>query len=225
MNATVAARSKPAINSFERYLSVWVALCIAVGIALGYSLPNLFAAIASAEIARVNLVVAVLIWLMIVPMLLKIDLGALGSVRQHWNGVGVTLFINWAVKPFSMALLGTLFLGWLFRPLLPQGEINAYIAGLILLAAAPCTAMVFVWSNLCEGEPTYTLSQVALNDVIMVFASAPLVGLLLGVASITVPWNTLLISVLLYIVVNRRANGTPYRRAKGTPCQDGGALM
>ena len=201
VNATVAARPKPAINSFERYLSVWVALCIAVGIALGYSLPNLFAAIASAEIARVNLVVAVLIWLMIVPMLLKIDLGALGSVRQHWKGVGVTLFINWAVKPFSMALLGTLFLGWLFRPLLPQGEINAYIAGLILLAAAPCTAMVFVWSNLCDGEPTYTLSQVALNDVIMVFAFAPLVGLLLGVASITVPWATLLISVLLYIVV------------------------
>ena len=201
MNATVAARPKPAINSFERYLSVWVALCIAVGIALGYSLPNLFAAIASAEIARVNLVVAVLIWLMIVPMLLKIDLGALGSVRQHWKGVGVTLFINWAVKPFSMALLGTLFLGWLFRPLLPQGEINAYIAGLILLAAAPCTAMVFVWSNLCDGEPTYTLSQVALNDAIMVVAFAPIVGLLLGLSAITVPWDTLVLSVALYIVV------------------------
>ncbi len=199
--AEAIAAPPAGIGLFEKWLSVWVALCIAVGIALGYSLPNLFAAIASAEIARVNLVVAVLIWLMIVPMLLKIDLGALGSVRQHWKGVGVTLFINWAVKPFSMALLGTLFLGWLFRPLLPQGEINAYIAGLILLAAAPCTAMVFVWSNLCDGEPTYTLSQVALNDVIMVFAFAPLVGLLLGVASITVPWDTLLISVLLYIVV------------------------
>ena len=201
MNATLAARPKPAIGTFERYLSVWVALCIVVGIALGYAMPGLFAVIASAEIARVNLIVAVLIWLMIIPMLLKIDLGALGLVRQHWKGVGVTLFINWAVKPFSMALLGTLFLGWLFRPLLPAANIDSYIAGLILLAAAPCTAMVFVWSNLCEGEPGYTLSQVALNDIIMVFAFAPLVGLLLGVASITVPWDTLLISVLLYIVV------------------------
>ena len=201
--ATVAvgAPAKPAMSLFERWLTLWVALCIVAGIALGHAAPGAFAAIASAEIARVNLVVAVLIWLMIVPMLLKIDLGALGSVRQHWKGVGVTLFINWAVKPFSMALLGTLFLGWLFRPLLPDAEINSYIAGLILLAAAPCTAMVFVWSNLCDGDPTYTLSQVALNDVIMVFAFAPLVGLLLGVASITVPWDTLRISVLLYIVV------------------------
>src|SRR3546814_516699 len=138
---------------------------------------------------------------MIIPMLLKIDFGALGQVRQHMRGVGVTLFINWAVKPFSMALLGTVFIGWLFRPLLPPDQIESYIAGLILLAAAPCTAMVFVWSNLCEGEPHYTLSQVALNDIIMVFAFAPLVGLLLGVASITVPWDTLLLSVLLYIVV------------------------
>ena len=165
------------------------------------ALPGLFARVAAAEIANVNIVVAVLIWLMIVPMLLKIDLGALGSVRRHWKGVGVTLFINWAVKPFSMALLGTFFLGYLFRPWLPEAEIGSYIAGLILLAAAPCTAMVFVWSNLCEGEPNYTLSQVALNDVIMVFAFAPIVALLLGVASITVPWDTLLISVLLYIVV------------------------
>ena len=151
--------------------------------------------------ARVNLVVAGLIWLMIVPMLLKIDFGSLGSVRQHWKGVGVTLFVNWAVKPFSMAALGTFFLGWLFAPLLPAGEIPSYIAGLILLAAAPCTAMVFVWSNLCDGEPTFTLSQVALNDVLMVFLFAPLVGLLLGVASVTVPWDTLLLSVALYIVV------------------------
>lgn len=196
-----AAAPKPAIGTFERYLSLWVAACIAVGIALGYALPGLFAVIASAEVARVNIVVALLIWLMIVPMLLKIDLGALGSVRRHWKGVGVTLFINWAVKPFSMALLGTFFLGYLFRPWLPEAEIGSYIAGLILLAAAPCTAMVFVWSNLCDGEPNYTLSQVALNDVIMVFAFAPLVALLLGVASITVPWDTLLISVLLYIVV------------------------
>jgi ACR3 family arsenite transporter len=196
-----AAAPKPAIGTFERYLSLWVAACIAVGIALGYALPGLFAVIASAEVARVNIVVALLIWLMIVPMLLKIDLGALGSVRRHWKGVGVTLFINWAVKPFSMALLGTFFLGYLFRPWLPDAEIGSYIAGLILLAAAPCTAMVFVWSNLCDGEPNYTLSQVALNDVIMVFAFAPIVALLLGVASITVQWDTLLISVLLYIVV------------------------
>ncbi|WP_404712887.1 ACR3 family arsenite efflux transporter [Sphingomonas sp. MMS24-J13] len=189
------------MSLFERWLTLWVALCIVAGIALGYALPGLFGLIATAEVARVNLVVAVLIWLMIIPMLLKIDLNALGSVRQHWRGVGVTLFINWAVKPFSMALLGTIFLGWLFRPLLPANDISSYIAGLILLAAAPCTAMVFVWSNLCDGEPTYTLSQVALNDIIMVFAFAPLVGLLLGVASITVPWDTLLISVMLYIVV------------------------
>lgn len=195
---TVVAR--PGIGFFERYLTLWVALCIVAGITLGSWLPGVFAVIASAEVARVNLVVAVLIWLMIVPMLLKIDFGALGSVRQHWKGVGVTLFINWAVKPFSMTLLGTLFIGWLFAPLLP-GSPSDYIAGLILLAAAPCTAMVFVWSNLCDGEPNYTLSQVALNDLIMVFAFAPLVGLLLGVASITVPWDTLLLSVGLYIVL------------------------
>jgi ACR3 family arsenite transporter len=189
------------MTTFERYLSVWVALCIVGGIALGAAVPGLFGVIAEAEVARVNLPVALLVWLMIIPMLLKIDFGALGQVRQHLRGVGVTLFINWAVKPFSMALLGTLFIGWLFRPLLPGDQIDSYIAGLILLAAAPCTAMVFVWSNLCEGEPHYTLSQVALNDLIMVFAFAPLVGLLLGVASIKVPWNTLLLSVLLYIVV------------------------
>ena len=192
---------KPAMTAFERYLSLWVALCILVGIGLGAALPQLFGLIAEAEIARVNLPVAILVWLMIIPMLLKIDFGALGQVRQHMRGVGVTLFINWGVKPFSMALLGTFFIGWLFRPLLPADQIDSYIAGLILLAAAPCTAMVFVWSNLCEGEPHYTLSQVALNDVIMVFAFAPLVGLLLGVASITVPWATLLLSVILYIVV------------------------
>jgi ACR3 family arsenite transporter len=198
---TDAVPERAGIGPFERYLTLWVALCIVAGVAFGSWLPGVFAAVASAEVARVNLVVALLIWLMIVPMLLKIDFGALGSVRQHWKGVGVTLFINWAVKPFSMALLGSLFIGWLFAPLLPAGEIPSYIAGLILLAAAPCTAMVFVWSNLCEGEPTYTLSQVALNDVIMVFAFAPLVGFLLGVASITVPWDTLLLSVVLYIVL------------------------
>ncbi|MBR0992260.1 ACR3 family arsenite efflux transporter [Bradyrhizobium japonicum] len=189
------------MSIFERYLTLWVALCIVVGVALGHVLPGVFGAIAAAEVAKVNLPVAVLIWLMIVPMLLKIDFGSLGQVREHWRGVGVTLFINWAVKPFSMALLGSFFIGHLFAPLLPAGQISSYIAGLILLAAAPCTAMVFVWSNLCEGEPHYTLSQVALNDVIMVFLFAPLVGLLLGVASISVPWSTLLLSVLLYIVV------------------------
>ena len=201
MSTAPATSAKAAISTFERYLSVWVALCIIVGIGLGAALPGLFGAIAAAEIARVNLPVAVLIWLMIIPMLLKIDFAAMARVREHARGVGVTLFINWAVKPFSMALLGTIFIGWLFRPLLPDAQIESYIAGLILLAAAPCTAMVFVWSNLCDGEPNYTLSQVALNDLIMVFAFAPLVGLLLGVASITVPWDTLLLSVALYIVV------------------------
>jgi len=192
---------RPAMSLFERYLSLWVALCIVVGVALGAAVSGLFEAIASADVAQVNLPVAVLIWLMIIPMLLKVDFGALGSVRQHWKGVGVTLFINWAVKPFSMAALATLFIGWLFAPMLPPGEISSYIAGLIILAAAPCTAMVFVWSNLCDGEPNYTLSQVALNDLIMVFAFAPIVGILLGVAAIIVPWETLLLSVGLYIVI------------------------
>jgi ACR3 family arsenite transporter len=186
---------------FERYLTLWVALCIVVGIGLGFLLPGLFAVIASAEIAKVNLPVALLVWAMIVPMLLKIDFAALGGVRQHWRGVGVTLLVNWAVKPFSMALLGTFFLGHLFAPLLDAAQIPSYVAGLILLAAAPCTAMVFVWSNLVDGEPHFTLSQVALNDLIMVFAFAPIVALLLGVASISVPWETLLLSVLLYIVI------------------------
>lgn len=195
------APTRPGMTTFERYLSIWVALCIVAGIVLGASAPAAFELVASAEVARVNLPVALLVWLMIIPMLLKIDFAALGQVRQHLRGVGVTLFINWAVKPFSMALLATIFIGGLFRSLLPADQIESYIAGLILLAAAPCTAMVFVWSNLCEGEPHYTLSQVALNDLIMIFAFAPLVGLLLGVASITVPWNTLLLSVILYIVV------------------------
>ena len=195
------APARPAMGLFERYLSLWVVLCIVVGIGLGHVLPGVFAAIAAAELARVNLVVAALIWLMIVPMLLKIDFAALGSVRQHWRGVAVALVVNWAVKPFSMALLGSLFLAHWFAPLLPAGQVGSYIAGLILLAAAPCTAMVFVWSNLCDGEPNYTLTQVALNDVLMVFLFAPLVALLLGVAAVQVPWDTLLLSVLLYIVV------------------------
>ena len=186
---------------FERYLTIWVALCIAAGVALGHLLPGLFHAIGAAEIAKVNLPMAVLIWLMIIPMLLKIDFAALTQVGRHWRGISVTLLVNWAVKPFSMALLGWLFVGWLFRPLLPADQIDSYIAGLILLAAAPCTAMVFVWSNLIKGEPHFTLSQVALNDVIMVVAFAPIVGLLLGLSAITVPWNTLVLSVVLYIVV------------------------
>jgi ACR3 family arsenite transporter len=189
------------MSRFERYLSLWVALCIVVGIALGHALPGVFQIIGSAEIAHVNLPVAVLIWLMIIPMLAKIDFGALHQVREHWRGIGVTVFVNWAVKPFSMALLGWLFVGYVFRPLLPATEIQSYIAGLIILAAAPCTAMVFVWSHLTKGEPHFTLSQVALNDALMVFAFAPIVGLLLGLSSITVPWQTLLLSVVLYIIV------------------------
>ena len=189
------------MSTFERYLTVWVALCIVAGIALGHVMPGVFQAIGGAEIAKVNMPVAGLIWLMIVPMLIKIDFAALGRVREHWRGIGVTLFINWAVKPFSMAALGWLFVGYLFRPYLPPGQINSYIAGLIILAAAPCTAMVFVWSNLTKGEPHFTLSQVALNDTIMVFAFAPIVGLLLGLSAITVPWGTLVLSVVLYIVV------------------------
>ena len=189
------------MSRFERYLTLWVALCIVVGVALGHFMPGVFHAIGGLEVAKVNLPVAVLIWLMIIPMLIKIDFAALGQVRQHWRGIGVTLFINWAVKPFSMAALGWLFVGYLFKPYLPAEQINSYIAGLIILAAAPCTAMVFVWSNLTKGEPHFTLSQVALNDAIMVFAFAPIVGLLLGLSAITVPWNTLILSVVLYIVL------------------------
>lgn len=189
------------MSTFERYLTAWVGLCIVVGIALGQGLPGVFQAIGTLELAQVNLPVAALVWLMIIPMLVKIDFAALAQVRTHWRGIGVTLLVNWAVKPFSMALLGWLFIGQLFRPWLPAEQIDSYIAGLILLAAAPCTAMVFVWSNLCRGEPHFTLSQVALNDVIMVFAFAPIVALLLGLSAITVPWSTLLLSVVLYIVV------------------------
>ncbi|MCZ7855364.1 ACR3 family arsenite efflux transporter [Agrobacterium salinitolerans] len=189
------------MSLFERYLTVWVFLCIVAGVALGHLMPGVFQLIAAAEIAKVNIPVAILIWLMIIPMLLKIDFRSLSQVGMFWRGIGVTLFINWAVKPFSMALLGWFFIGWLFRPYLPAGEIDSYIAGLIILAAAPCTAMVFVWSNLTRGEPLFTLSQVALNDAIMVVAFAPVVGLLLGLSAITVPWATLLLSVALYIVV------------------------
>jgi arsenite transporter len=191
---------RPAMGTFERYLTLWVALCIVGGIVLGQAIPSVFHAIGAATVAQVNLPVAALVWLMIIPMLLKIDPAALGQVREHWRGIAVTVGINWLVKPFSMALLGWLFVAHLFRPFLPQDQIDAYIAGLILLAAAPCTAMVFVWSNLVDGEPHFTLSQVALNDSIMIVAFAPIVALLLGLSSIAVPWSTLLLSVALYIV-------------------------
>ena len=186
---------------FERWLTLWVGLCIVVGIGLGHVMPGPFQTVGTMEVAKVNLPVAFLIWVMIIPMLLKIDFRALHRVREHWKGVGVTLFINWCIKPFSMAALGWLFVGYLFRSWLPAHQIESYIAGLIILGAAPCTAMVFVWSNLVDGEPHFTLSQVALNDLVMIFAFAPIVGLLLGLSAITVPWETLLLSVGLFIVV------------------------
>lgn len=191
----------PAISFFERYLSLWVALCIVVGVVIGQLLPDVASTVGGWEIAQVNLPVGVLIWIMIVPMLLKIDFAALGQVKSQARGIGVTLFINWAVKPFTMALLGWIFVRHVFAPWLPEDQIDGYIAGLILLAAAPCTAMVFVWSRLCRGDPYFTLSQVALNDAIMLVAFAPIVALLLGLSSIVVPWGTLAISVLLYIVI------------------------
>ncbi len=189
------------MNLFERYLTLWVGICIVVGIGLGQLFPGVFQFVGRIEVAHINLPVAVLVWLMIIPMLIKIDLRQLKGVREHWRGVGVTLFVNWGVKPFSMALLAWFFIGFVFREYLPADQIDSYIAGLVILAAAPCTAMVFVWSNLMRGEPHFTLSQVALNDVIMVFAFAPIVALLLGLSEIQVPWDTLFLSVLLYIVV------------------------
>ncbi len=189
------------MSIFERYLTIWVFLCIVVGITLGQLAPALFQTIGRMEIARVNLPVGLLIWVMIIPMLVKVDFGALHEVRQHVRGIGVTLFVNWLVKPFTMAFLAWLFIRNLFAPMLPADQLDSYIAGLILLAAAPCTAMVFVWSRLSNGDPLFTLSQVALNDTIMVFAFAPIVALLLGISSIHVPWDTLLTSVVLYIVI------------------------
>ena len=189
------------MNLFERYLTLWVALCIVAGVLLGQFLPGVFQAVASLEVAKVNIPVGVLVWVMIIPMLLRIDFGALHQVKKHWRGIGVTLFVNWGVKPFSMAFLGWLFIRQVFADYLPQEQLDSYIAGLILLAAAPCTAMVFVWSNLVKGDPYFTLSQVALNDAIMIFAFAPLVALLLGIASIAVPWDTLFVSVMFYIVI------------------------
>ncbi len=205
MSAQCEVTAKKSVGAemgfFERYLTLWVFLCIVIGISLGHFLPTTFHAIGDMEIAKVNLPVALLIWIMIIPMLLKIDFRAISHVKEHWKGIGVTLFINWAVKPFSMALLGWLFIRVLFADWLPEEQHDSYIAGLILLAAAPCTAMVFVWSQLTKGEPYFTLTQVALNDVIMIFAFAPIVGLLLGMSAIIVPWDTLFLSVLIYIVV------------------------
>ncbi len=198
---TAKAAAGAPMSIFERFLSVWVFLCIVAGILAGQVAPGLFQAIGRMEIAQVNIPVGLLIWVMIIPMLVKVDFGALHEVKQHVRGIGVTIFVNWLVKPFSMALLASVFIGHLFRPLLPAGEIDSYIAGLILLAAAPCTAMVFVWSRLSNGDPLFTLSQVALNDTIMIFAFAPIVGLLLGISAITVPWGTLITSVVLYIVI------------------------
>ena len=204
----MTARCEPAgapapapMSVFERYLTVWVLLCIVVGIALGQFLPSVFQAVGRMEIAKVNLPVGLLIWVMVIPMLVKVDFAALGEVRKHARGIGVTLVVNWLVKPFSMALLGWLFIRHWFAPYLPADQLDSYIAGLILLAAAPCTAMVFVWSRLTGGDPLFTLSQVALNDSIMVVAFAPLVAFLLGISAITVPWDTLLTSVVLYIVI------------------------
>ena len=204
MNAAASGRPAPArppMGVFERYLTVWVFVCIVVGIAAGQFLPGLSQAVGRMEIARVNVPVGLLIWVMIIPMLVKVDFTALHEVRRHVRGMGVTLFVNWLVKPFSMALLAWIFIRHLFAPWLPAEQLDSYVAGLILLAAAPCTAMVFVWSRLSNGDPMFTLTQVALNDTIMVFAFAPIVGFLLGIAAITVPWNTLLASVVLYIVI------------------------
>ena len=189
------------MSVFERYLTVWVFTCILVGIGAGQFFPGLFQAVGRMEVARVNIPVGLLIWVMIIPMLVKVDFGALHEVRRHVRGIGVTLFVNWLVKPFSMALLAWIFIRHLFAPWLPPDQVDSYVAGLILLAAAPCTAMVFVWSRLSNGDPMFTLTQVALNDAIMVVAFAPIVGLLLGIASITVPWTTLITSVVLYIVI------------------------
>jgi ACR3 family arsenite transporter len=197
----MSAPNAPAMSLFERWLTLWVALCIVVGIALGQAMPGVFQAIGRMEYAGVNLAVGVLIWVMIIPMLVKVDFGALGEVRRHWRGIGVTVVINWLVKPFSMALLAWLFVRELFAPWLPAERIDEYVAGLILLAAAPCTAMVFVWSRLTGGDPLFTLSQVALNDAIMVVAFAPIVALLLGLSAIVVPWETLVTSVVAYIVI------------------------
>ena len=199
--AVAAPAAEPAIGFFERWLTLWVFLCIVAGVVLGQLLPGVFQELGRMQVARVNIPVGLLIWVMIIPMLLKIDFAAIGQVKAHWRGMAVTVAVNWLVKPFSMALLGWIFVRNVFAPYLPVDQLDSYVAGLILLGAAPCTAMVFVWSQLCRGDPYFTLSQVALNDTIMVIAFAPIVGLLLGLSAITVPWDTLFVSVLLYIVI------------------------
>jgi len=195
------ANNNKSLGVFARFLTLWVLLCILIGIVLGSLFPSTFHALGNMELAHINLPVAFLVWAMILPMLLKIDYASLHRAWHHRRGIGVTVGINWLIKPFSMAFLGWLFLQYFFAPYLEAEKIPQYIAGLILLAAAPCTAMVFVWSMLVNGHPQFTLSQVALNDVIMIFAFAPIVGLLLGVASIIIPWDTLFLSVMLYIVI------------------------
>lgn len=200
-DATAVPTTASPLGFFERYLTLWVFLCIVAGTVLGLLVPAVAQSVGALEVAHVNIPVGLLIWVMIIPMLMKIDFRSLGELRTQKAGIGITLFVNWAVKPFSMALLGWLFLRHVFAPWLPAGQIDSYMAGLILLGAAPCTAMVFVWSNLCRGNANFTLSQVALNDLVMVFAFAPIVALLLGVSSIPVPWDTLLLSVVMYIVI------------------------
>ena len=195
----VPEKSQSSLGTFERYLTFWVIFCIVIGVGLGSVFPSQFMKIGDAEVAQVNIPVAILVWLMIVPMLMKIDIKAMHKVLEQWQGIGVTVFVNWAIKPFSMAFLGIFFIGHLFHDWLPADQINSYIAGLIILAAAPCTAMVFVWSNLCRGDPSFTLTQVAINDSIMIFAFAPIIGLLLGLSAIIVPWNTLVVSVLVFM--------------------------
>jgi ACR3 family arsenite transporter len=200
-DATGRQLAGASLGFFERYLTLWVFLCIVAGIALGQVAPGLFQAIGRMEVAQVNLPVGVLIWVMIIPMLMKIDFRSLGDVKQQRASIGITLIVNWAIKPFTMAALGWFFIRHVFAPWLPAEQIDSYIAGLILLGAAPCTAMVFVWSNLCRGDANFTISQVALNDLVMVFLFAPIVALLLGVSAIPIPWDTLLLSVVMYIVI------------------------
>lgn len=205
MSAQCASTAKTAagvpLGFFERYLSVWVFLCIVAGISIGQLFPTLSQAVGRMEVAQINLPVGILIWVMIIPMLMKIDFHSLQEVRHQKNSIGITLFVNWAIKPFTMALFGWIFIRHVFADWLPADQIDSYIAGLILLGAAPCTAMVLVWSNLCRGDANFTITQVALNDLVMVFAFAPIVALLLGVSAIPVPWETLLLSVFMYIVI------------------------
>ncbi|WLD57825.1 ACR3 family arsenite efflux transporter [Salinispirillum sp. LH 10-3-1] len=212
---------------FERYLSVWVALAIVVGLVLGQVAPALVGTLASLEYGSVNFVIAVLIWLMVYPMMVSVDFSSLARVHERPKGIIITLAVNWLIKPFTMAALGVLFFDWIFAPLIEPGTSGQYIAGMILLGAAPCTAMVFVWSQLTKGDPNYTLAQVSLNDAIMIFAYAPIVALLLGVTDITVPWETLVLSVILYIVIPLTAGVLTrvYMTKKATSTEDVSAMV